>query len=52
MDPERIMQYEIKYKELCDGGGHMMDFVALNRMYNDVIEFKKCQELLKKEEPT
>ena len=39
--PERIMEYEMKWKELCTGGGHMMDFIAIERMYKDVIEYKK-----------
>ncbi len=52
MDHERIMEYEMKFKDLCNGGGHMMDFVELEHMYKDVIEFKKRREILKKEGPT
>ena len=30
----------MRYKALTDGGGHMMDFVALEKEYKDVIEYK------------
>jgi len=39
--PERIMEYEMKFKELSNGGGYMMDFIGLERMYKDVVEYKK-----------
>lgn len=43
MEPsqQRIAEYELKFKELMNGGGHMLDFVALEKAYSDVVEFKK-----------
>lgn len=35
--PERIMEYETKLSN-C---GHIMDFVTINNMYKDVVEYKK-----------
>jgi hypothetical protein len=35
--PERIMEYDMK---LCKCG-HIMDFVTINNMYKDVVEYKK-----------
>jgi CO dehydrogenase/acetyl-CoA synthase gamma subunit (corrinoid Fe-S protein) len=35
--PERIMEYEMK----LSGCGHIMDFVAINNAYKDVVEYKK-----------
>lgn len=31
----------MRYKSLMNGGGHMMDFVALKKEYKDVVEFLK-----------
>ena len=42
--PERIAEYELKFKELTQGGGYMMDFISLQKYYNDVIEFKNRPE--------
>ena len=38
--PERIMEYEMKLQQLQNGGGHMMDFIGLDRYYKDVVEYK------------
>jgi hypothetical protein len=42
MEPsqQRIAEYELKRDALYKGGGHMMDFFALERLYGDVIEYK------------
>ena len=42
--PQRIAEYEIKYMELSSGGGHMMDFISLQKHYQDVIQFKNRLE--------
>ena len=41
--PERVMEYEMKVRELYNGGGHMMDFIGLDQYYKDVVEYKKRQ---------
>ena len=42
--PQRIAEYELKYMELTRGGGHMMDFIGLQKQYQDVIQFKNRLE--------
>jgi hypothetical protein len=37
----RIAEYESEFKKLTEGGGYMMDFIGLEKMYKDVVEHKK-----------
>jgi hypothetical protein len=39
--PERVMEYEMKVRELHNGGGNVMDFIGLDQYYKDVVEYKK-----------
>lgn len=38
---QRIAEYEFKFRELTNRGGHMLDFIGLETAYSDVIAYKK-----------